>query len=212
MAPKRQHYEQAFEHYLRRHKLPFVSVAEAKKAVLGPAAEISACANGAPATLKSFDFVLYGKDRHLLVEVKGRKVGPAAEPGCDRSAIVAPSRLESWVTLDDVESLRNWQRLFGPPFTAVFAFVYWCDTPDQAVVIGENFDFADRGYALRLITIDDYQSAMKTRSPRWRTVNLTAAAFERLSRPLLGGAPARGSFGFRDRLDAAESLCAGSPA
>ena len=50
-----------------------------------------------------------------------------------RTKTVARSgRLESWVTLDDVQSMSAWERLFGPGFEAAFVFIYWCaeEPPD----------------------------------------------------------------------------------
>jgi hypothetical protein len=38
-------------------------------------------------------------------------------------------------------------------------------------------------YALRAITLDAYAGAMRVRSPRWGTVDLPRADFERLSQP-----------------------------
>jgi hypothetical protein len=190
----RHHYEQAFEHYLRLRRLPYVAVNEARKALLpGPVP-------GGPTdtppleALKSFDFVLYGPDLNLLVDIKGRKIGRPPR----RKAIPAqPSlptlpdpprppatRLECWVTEDDIASLTAWEGLFGAGFQAAFVFVYWCDQQPPAPLFEELFEFRDRWYAIRTILLRDYIPAMKPRSPRWRTVHMPAAAFDRASRPL----------------------------
>ncbi len=92
-------------------------------------------------------------------------------------------RLESWVTQDDVDSLREWMRLFGPGYEAAFVFVYWCDEQPPDGLFQEVFDFQGRWYALRAIALADYLGAMKTRSARWKTVDLPGAEFERLSQP-----------------------------
>jgi hypothetical protein len=139
----------------------------------------------------------------------GGLAGSAEEPGgpedpADERALSAleadpgwslnrRGRLESWVTQDDVDSLRRWEELFGEGFASAFVFVYWCDEQPPDGLFQEVFDFQGRWYALRAITLADYAGAMKTRSARWRTVDLPAEAFERLSQPFaspwIGGEP-----------------------
>lgn len=90
MGQRRFHYEHAFEALLRRRRLPYVCVDEARKALLPeraiprlsnrlPDGRMSSETDSVGATksrhsLKSFDFVVYDGDRSLLVDVKGRKV------------------------------------------------------------------------------------------------------------------------------------------
>jgi hypothetical protein len=180
MAQRRHHYEQAFEHYLRSRRIPYVAVDEAKKALLpgearfrpGALPATGACDGG---SLKSFDFVLYGPERNLLCEVKGRKVG--ARKG---------SRLECWVTQEDVQSLGRWERLFGDGFTAAFVFIYWCDEQPALPLFEEIFEFHSRWYAVRAVTLASYAAGMRPRSQRWQTVHMPAAEFDRASRGLCG--------------------------
>lgn len=180
---RRHHYERAFEEYLRRRRIPYVAVDEARKALLPVAAASSHCPDD-PA-LKSFDFVTYGQNTNLLIDVKGRRVGPSASRRAARTSDFLLGRLESWVTETDVSSLLAWQRLFGAGFEAVFVFIYWCQggiqPPDG--LFQEVMEHRNEWYALRVVSVDDYARAMKPRSPRWRTVDLPTAAFERLSQP-----------------------------
>ena len=187
MAQRRHHYEQAFEHYLRSRRIPYVAVDEAKKALLPeearfrPGALPAGCGEGEGGSLKSFDFVLYGPQRNLLCEVKGRKVG--ARKG---------SRLECWVTQEDVLSLGRWERLFGDGFTAAFVFIYWCDEQPALPLFEEIFEFHERWYAVRAVTLASYAAGMRPRSQKWQTVHMAAADFDRASRGLcgrLGGMP-----------------------
>jgi phage terminase large subunit-like protein len=203
MAPmsRRHHYEQAFEHHLRANRIPYVSVDDARKALL-PAMESGVGGvnrssggtsvggddggerrgvggvgggggeGGEGGALKSFDFVIYGQGVNLLADVKGRKVAPG------RTA-----RLECWVTQEDVESLTTWERLFGEGFEAAFVFVYWCAEQPPDALFQEVFTHADRWYALRAVTLARYRTAMRVRSRRWRTVDLPARAFAALSQP-----------------------------
>lgn len=163
MAQRRFHYEQAFEHYLRANRVPYVAVDEAKKALL-PAGE-------ALGALKSFDFVVYSPGRNLLLDVKGRKL-----TGSGR-------RFESWVTRDDVESLARWGELFGPRFEPTFVFAYWCDAQPADALFEELFDFGGRWYALREVTLAAYRRVMTPRSKKWDTVSVPGEDFDRISRP-----------------------------
>ena len=197
MGQRRHHYEVAFEAFLRARRVPYVSVNEVRAAVLpeGAALRPDAPSEGRGQTLKNFDFVIYGRQENLLVEIKGRKLArprstrPGRSPSDARARpLIAPraparGRLESWVGRDDVEGLGVWQRLFGPEFRAVFVFVYWCDDQPPDALFEELFEYRGRWYALRAIDLDDYAGAMRTRSERWRTVHLATGDFHALSRP-----------------------------
>ncbi len=210
MAQRRHHYEQAFEVYLRRCRIPYVAVNEAKKALLPEKSsraplQVFDPQDQTPRSLKSFDFVIYGPSTNLLLEIKGRKIprrlSPASIPPQADHLMSSPhsdganggrgggggggkGRLESWVTEDDVESLGIWEDLFGQGFQAAFAFIYWCDEQPPDALFQETFEHQNRWYAIRAITRRAYASAMKPRSKRWRTVHLPTESFERLSQPL----------------------------
>lgn len=187
------HYEQAFEEYLRSRRIPYVAVDEARKTLLprAPMPTVRSPADiGAVASLKSFDFVIYGQGANLLVEIKGRQVKhrerPRSEPGPALLGTPRPlraGRLESWVTLDDVASLQRWEGLFGPEFQAAFVFVYWCESQPPDALFQEVFEHRGRWYALRAVKVGDYAKHMKVRSPKWRTVNLPTGIFEQVSSP-----------------------------
>ncbi len=182
MAQRRHHYERAFEAFLRQRRIPYVAVNEARKALLPPKARLRLDGAGeAGPALKSFDFVVYGENTNLLIEIKGRKVPARKNPGSGRGG--GRARLESWVTLDDVSSLRAWERLFGLGYEGAFIFVYHCEDQPPDGLFQEVIEREGRWYALRAISLDEYEGAMKTRSPRWRTVDLPTEAFARLSRP-----------------------------
>jgi hypothetical protein len=160
---RRHHYELAFEHHLRERRVPYVAVDEARKALL-PAGTIWG------ASLKSFDFVLYGEGLNLLAEVKGRRIGGRG--------------LDSWATQEDVDALTGWERLFGDGFAGALVFVYWCESQPPAPLFEEVFEFKGRWYAIRAALARDYAPIMKPRSVRWRTVHVPGPGFDRISRPL----------------------------
>ena len=178
MAQRRFHYEQAFEHFLRANRVPYVAVDEAKKALMPAAGRSHANPAADEKSLKSFDFVVYTPQRNLLVDVKGRMFGSiaSANPHSGR-------RFESWVTLDDVESLKHWQNLFGSDFEAVFVFAYCLRQQPPDALFEELFAFGERWYALREVRLEEYCKEMVNRSGKWQTVHIPGEAFSRISRP-----------------------------
>ena len=65
------HYEAAFEAYLRWHRLCYVGVDESRRAMLGDE------------RVKSLDFIVYGeRQARLLIDVKGRRY-PGGKPTDD---------------------------------------------------------------------------------------------------------------------------------
>lgn len=179
---RRHHYERAFEAYLRARRMPYVAVDEARKALLPQGPAMWSSAGDEAAALKSFDFVVYGQGGNLLLDVKGRRVQTAASRR-GQTPLEPAGRLESWVTEDDVASLRHWESLFGPGFEAAFVFVYWCSAQPPDALFQEIFEHAGEWYALRCVRLRDYAAAMKPRSRRWRTVDLPSAVFRRISQP-----------------------------
>jgi len=155
------HYEAAFEDYLRRKGLPYIAVDEAKKALF------------AGAKLKSFDFVVYRPNgKNLLVDVKGRKVNPAAGKS-----------LQNWTTREDIDDLRQWQEIFGDGFSAMFLFMYyWPDRPESSP-LKDMVLHHEKWYGMLGISVSDYREFMKTRSEAWGTVHLPAKEFRRLAKP-----------------------------
>ncbi|TVQ52607.1 MAG: hypothetical protein EA377_09805 [Phycisphaerales bacterium] len=177
MTQRRFHYEQAFEHYIRANRVPYVAVDEAKKSLLP---------EGSPtAALKSFDFVVYGAGRNLLVDVKGRMFGSA-----NATSSVSNRRFESWVTRDDVEGLSRWQTLFGPEFEAVLVFAYCLRQQPPDALFEEVFSFGRRWYVLREVTLEDYRKHMVDRSAKWDTVHLPAERYREVARPFTIRRPA----------------------
>ncbi len=166
MAQRRFHYDQAFEQYLRTKAIPYVAVDEAKRA-LDKAYP--------PVSLKSFDFVVYSQHGpNLLVDVKGRKHSGRSSKS-----------LDNWVTQMDVDSLVQWEKIFGGDFQGAFAFLYWCAVQPPDALFTEIFECGDRWYALLAISLSDYRQHLKKRSDRWDTVNIPADRFAKLSKPLM---------------------------
>jgi hypothetical protein len=160
------HYEAAFEAYLRDARLPYVAVDETRRATLDDE------------PIKSLDFIVHGVgDAKLLVDVKGRKF-----PGGNKDK---PSySWQNWSTLDDVSGLGRWEQRFGPGYTGLLVFIYQL-TPIVDLPPGtpDLWHWRERRYLMRAIPVSDYRGAMRKRSEKWGTVSLPTQAFRDLVRP-----------------------------
>ena len=168
MAHRNIHYEAAFEDYLRSRQLPYVAVDEAKKALF------------AGASLKSFDFLVYSESGpNLLVDVKGRKF-----PDTGPSRRQASRAWENWITRDDVESLAEWEKVFGPAFQAVLVFAYWLQGPPARAPFDDVHFHRQKHYAYVAVRLADYVSWARTRSDKWQTLAVPSRRFAEMARDI----------------------------
>ena len=166
MGLRSNHYDVAFEEYLRGVRRPYILVDEHRRALLGGV------------SLKSMDFIVYsGRDRNLLVDVKGRRF-PSGGTGRSRR------KWENWATRDDLDSLLEWEQVFGRDFRAVLVFAYNVVDRTSLKELQAPFGCRGRQYAFYGVWADEYRRAMRTRSSSWRTVSLPMAVFRRLRLPL----------------------------
>jgi hypothetical protein len=160
------HYEAAFEAYLRRSGVAVMPVVEARRSYLDSA------------DVKSPDFLVIGPDdARLVVDVKGRKF-PGSSAGKPRLV------WECWCEAADLDGLSRWAARLGPGFRGVLAFVYHLAAgyelpPDTADVFAHD----GRTYLARAVAVEDYAEFARRRSPRWNTVDLPAATYRRVVRP-----------------------------
>ncbi len=165
MALRSNHYDAAFEAYLRQERRPYVAVDEARRAL------------AAESSLKSLDFIVYSvQGRNLLVDVKGRRFPSGASSG--------GNRWESWATAEDVDSLLAWERLFGRDFRSLLVFAYDLEEGESPGSHRRVWSFRRRAYAFYGVWVDDYAGVMRSRSPSWETVSLPLREFARLRRPI----------------------------
>jgi hypothetical protein len=160
------HYEAAFEAFLRARGLAVIPVDEARRSHLDEE------------SIKSPDFLVVGPhDARLVVDVKGRKF-PGGTSEHPRMV------WQNWVEREDVDGLDRWVDRFGPGFRSVLAFVYHIH-PNFALPAGtpDVFTYRDRIYLLRGVSVTDYRTRMRQRSPRWGTVHLRTAAFREIVKP-----------------------------
>lgn len=159
------HYEAAFEAYLNWHQLCYIAVDESRRTFLGET------------RVKNLDFIVHSGGDVLLVDVKGRRYpsGP----------VERPRRVyECWATAEDIEGLVRWQELFGERFRALLVFVYFLGSDVEVTAEKDDlWTWRGRRYLLRGVAVDAYRKHMRTRSPKWATVDLPGAVFRDLARP-----------------------------
>ncbi|MGE3818875.1 MAG: HYExAFE family protein [Isosphaeraceae bacterium] len=164
MANRSNHYEAAFEAYVRSLRVPCVAVDEAKRALFDGGG------------VKNPDFLLYPRGAlNLVVEVKGKR-GKNAQ---------GRRPWENWVTTDDLDGLARWQEMFGPGFRAVLAFVYAEPLPPFPLPRdGGAFEFRNLDYRFWAVGLDDYVRHLRSRGPAWKAVAMARREFRRRVRPL----------------------------
>ncbi len=165
MANRDNHYEAAFEEYLRGHGVPYVAVDEARRSLLADGDSI-----------KSLDFIVSPPgELSWLVDVKGRRF----PSGDDQKQY-----WKNWSTRDDLRSLAQWEALFGGTFCGLFVFAYNI-VGDRAPLPAEQL-FEHRGglYGFIGIRLCDYAAYAHPISPSWDTVAMSTVDFRRLARPM----------------------------
>jgi len=164
MANRDNHYEAAFEAYLRAACVPYVAVDEARRAL------------AVGRSLKSLDFIVSpGGGDSWLVDVKGRHF-----PGGEKQR----QYWKSWSPREDLDSLAAWEKLFGERFQGLLVFAYLL-LADRAPVPAEQvFSYRGHRYGFVAVRLSDYALHARHISASWDTVAVAAGKFRRLARPL----------------------------
>ncbi len=182
MANRDNHYEAAFEEYLRMLRLPYVAVDEGRRSLL---------AEGR--SLKSLDFIVSSPGgRTWLVDVKGRRF-PSGDQTCQY--------WKNWSTRDDLESLARWEIVFGDSFRGLLVFAFNVAGDRAPLSADLMFEHREALYGFVGVELADYAAACRPISPSWDTVAMPTAAFRRVARPAaeLFGAVAVASAGSEKR-------------
>jgi hypothetical protein len=157
VANRDNHYEAAFEEYLRDRRLPYVAVDEGRRAL------------AADGSLKSLDYIVSpGGGRSWLVDVKGRRFPSGDE---------RKSYWKNWSTRDDLRSLALWQEHFGPGFEPLLVFAYHLVADRSPLPLKRLYEFRGETYAFVGIRLVDYAAEARLLSPRWDTVFMPTAGF-----------------------------------
>jgi hypothetical protein len=168
MAKRDNHYEAAFEAWLRWLAVPYVAVDESHRA--------TAVRNQHNVrTLKSLDFIVSprGGAASWLVDVKGRRFPTAGR-----------QYWRNWSTVDELESLAGWEALLGPRAGGLLVFAYNVVGNLSPLPAEELFTYRNSLYAFVGIRLDHYTSFARRLSPRWGTVTLSVSQFRALARPV----------------------------
>lgn len=164
MANRDNHYEAAFEAYLRQRGIPYVAVDETRRSLLSSS------------SIKSLDFIVSAPTKpRWLVDVKGRRF-PSGEQ---------KQYWKNWSTRDDLVSLAQWENLFGEHFQGLFVFAYNIIGSRSPLPAEQLFDFRQRSYAFVAVRLADYVCHARQLSPKWDTVSIAVNRFRRLARPLV---------------------------
>lgn len=197
MADRTNHYEAAFEGYLRSQRRPYVAVDEARRSAWPlPAADHaspSCCESAFPSpgefasppvdsdhaagdrSLKNPDFIVPSSHGlHWLVDVKGRRFPSGRQR----------QYWKNWSTRDDLFSLARWEALLGHGFQGLLVFAYLIAGDRSPLPAEQLFEFRGRHYGFVAIRLLHYAAHSYRLSPRWGTVAMSSGGFRRLAQPL----------------------------
>lgn len=160
MADRNNHYEIAFEQFLRGLRIAPVAIDETRRML------------GDDATVKNLDYIVPLPNATFLIDVKGRRRDGQR------------GGLENWCTKDDLLGLEFWRQRFGPRSIPLLAFVYHLSSESGRIDFEDSFSHADRHYGCLVMAVDDYRDRMRTRSPRWGTVSVPRGLFREHARPM----------------------------
>ncbi len=171
MAKRGNHYEAAFEAWLRWQRIPYVAVDETYRSLVGDPPQCGSRTGSR--SLKSVDFIVSPQAAagRWLVDVKGRRFPTGS------------SYWKNWSTADELTSLATWETLFGPRFAGLLVFAYNVVGDRAPLAADELFVFRGSLYGFVAIRLEHYTSWSLPLSPRWGTVSVPVAKFRSLARP-----------------------------
>ncbi len=165
MANRKNHYEAAFEEFLRRHGVPYVAVDEARRSLRADGQSI-----------KSLDFIVSSRGKTTwLVDVKGRRF-----PSGDEHK----QYWKNWSPREDLGSLRQWEEEFGENFRGLFVFAYHVLGDRAPLEVEQLFEHRNGLYGFVGIGLREYTEHCHEISPAWETVAMPTEVFRRLARPV----------------------------
>ena len=162
MANRTNHYEAAFEQFLRQRRVAYVAVDETKRSLL------------AEASLKSLDYLVSAAGGTWLVDVKGRRFPAGRQRQYWRN----------WTTRDDLRSMAQWEQVFGPRSQALFVFAYRVIGRRSPLPAAQLFAFRGTLYGFVGIRLAEYVQQARLISPKWQTFAMSTRRFRQLAEPL----------------------------
>lgn len=164
MAKRHNHYELAFEAYLRQQRVAYVAVDEQRRSLI------------AGGSLKNLDYIVSPSDSvSLLVDIKGRQFP---------SGTKQKQYWRNWSTWDDLVSMAHWQDKLGAGSLALLVFAYEVVGNRSPIEAARLFAFRGRLYAFLAVRTADYIQFSRPLSAKWQTVSMPTAMFRQAAFPL----------------------------
>lgn len=159
-----EHYERAFETWLRDRKIPYLSVEQLRRS------------SDREGPIKNFDFLVHCGSRHYIVDVKGRRF-PQTSRGRE-------TWWENWIHYGDLEGLFAWEKHFGEGYEGLLVYCYWLQLPacDESVTRTASVD--GRDYLIVAIEAKRFAENCRKRSAKWQALSIPAKTFTSLIRPI----------------------------
>ena len=163
------HYEKALESFLRKKKILYLAINEAKRPLFRNE------------RVKNFDFLLITKKKELLLcDVKG-KFFPY-EYGKSKNY------WENWITKDDLKYLELWDKEFGKKAIGIILYIYWIKKEEDKKWFKDIYEYKRKRYAFVTIDWKTYKKYMKPRSKtgegKYNAIAMPRREFSRLVKPL----------------------------
>lgn len=165
MTKRSNHYEAAFEAWLREREVAYVAVDEKRRSLIGQGS----------GSLKNLDFIVSPSNSVALpVDVKGRRF-PSGQSN--------KQYWRNWSRWDDLESLARWQEKLSPGSCSLLVFAYHVVGQRSPIDPQKLFGFRDNWYAFLAVRVTDYIQFCKPLSERWGTVSMPAQLFRQAAFP-----------------------------
>lgn len=164
MAKRSNHYELAFEAYLRQQRIAYIAVNEQRRSLV------------TRGSLKNLDYIVSPAGGiSLLIDIKGRQF-PSGQKH--------KQYWRNWSTWDDLVSMAHWQTKFGDDSLALLVFAYEVVGNRAPLEPRRLFYFRERSYAFLAVRVTDYIQQSQQLSAKWKTVTLPAPLFRQAAVPL----------------------------
>lgn len=171
MSKRSNHYEAAFEEFLRERRAPYIAVDESRRSLVP--LDLPEDVVG---SLKSLDFLVTSSQGFTwLVDVKGRQFPSGRQ-----------NRLwKNWATRDDLTGMSRWENLLGGRFQSLFVFAYNVTGEVSPLPAEQLFAFRDGRYAFLGVRLAHFAEHAKLISPKWQTLAMPSASLRQWAQPMV---------------------------
>ncbi len=171
MSKRSNHYEAAFEEFLRERRAPYIAVDESRRSLVP--LDLPEDVVG---SLKSLDFLVTSSQGFTwLVDVKGRQFPSGRQ-----------NRLwKNWATRDDLTGMSRWENLLGGRFQSLFVFAYNVTGEVSPLPAEQLFPFRDGRYAFLGVRLAHFAEHAKLISPKWQTLAMPGASLRQWAQPMV---------------------------